>query len=121
MKKRLLGTLALTFASLWPMLFAFVGNPPQSPPTGTLPLLWDYPDAMVSTSLAFRVYSTTNVALPLTNWSLVATVTNQTWANVVTNTDRAFYYVTAFDGFGESVPSNVGAWPQHAPTNLRMR
>ena len=66
-------------------------------------LAWDYPPEEVA-KVTFNLYSTTN--LSSTNWTVL---TNMVGTNVVIpiNPGMAFFFVTASNEFGESLPSNT--------------
>lgn len=42
------------------------------PPTKTITLMWDYPQ--LDPEIVFNVYSTTNIAAPVSQWSVVTNV-----------------------------------------------
>ena len=73
-------------------------------------LAWNYPDADATNVHAFRLYSSTNIALPLTNWTVIATIpgTNRTVTLPIQPPQR-FYTITASNWWGESPFSNVAA------------
>jgi len=75
-------------------------------------LAWDYPSNELSTNLVFKLYSTTNVALPMTNWPLVKTIvgTNLTTPFPMQPGMRLFV-MTASNFWGESTFSPVAATP----------
>lgn len=71
---------------------------------------WDYPDASPD---AFCLYSSTNLALPLTNWAKVTTAPgdSRTLTLPAVEAGAHFYFLTASNMWGESDPSNVAATP----------
>jgi hypothetical protein len=68
-------------------------------------LLWDYPAEEVA-GVTFKVYFSTNMSTPASNWGLV---TNVTGTNVVVpiSAGNGFWFVTASNEFGESGLSNI--------------
>ncbi len=78
----------------------------------TISLTWDYDTN--SPPDVFKLYTSTNAAMPTTNWTLVAgvsgTIRNITISNI--NAQQCFFYVTASNWWGESTPSNVAGTPQ---------
>ena len=65
-----------------------------------------------STNYVIKIYSSTNVAIPLTSWPLLTTVsgTNTTVTLPITPPQR-FYVATASNWWGESDFSNVAQTP----------
>lgn len=92
-------TLAILLASI---AFAFAGVKTN------VTLVWDYPATELNTNLTFKLYSSTNITVPLTNWP-VATNVPGTITNVTLpiQPGMTFYFVTASNEFGESDPSNT--------------
>jgi len=76
---------------------------------GHIKLYWDYP-ANELTNVTFNVYSTTNIALPLTNW-LVMTNVNSTNVVLDITPGQRYFYATATNFWGESDPSTVASVP----------
>lgn len=72
-------------------------------PRSTATLSWDYPTNELS-KVTFNLFSTTNLVPP--TWTLL---TNVSGTNVVVpiNPGTCFYFCTASNEFGESIPSNV--------------
>ncbi len=89
-------------------------------PRDTITLAWDYSsnDADV-----FKLYSSTNIAIPLTNWTLAATTsgTNRfvTVSNIVAR--QQWFYVTASNWWGETYPSNIAGTVQMLGAVLNTR
>jgi len=81
-------------------------------PSGPTPITfaWNYPSNVQVD--VFKIYSSTNVNLPLTNWALISTVpgTNAT-ANFLIQPGIWFFYCTASNFWGESGPSNITNTP----------
>ena len=81
-------------------------------PPGTLrtsvTLAWNYPTNQLSTNLTFKIYSSTNLTLPVTNWPLVQTVagTNLSVTMPIDGQQR-WYVMTSSNWWGESSFSNV--------------
>lgn len=86
-------------------------------------LSWDYdtnnaPDV-------FKLYSSGDISSPLTNWPLVATVSGNVHDISIGNLvpQQAWFYVTASNWWGESLPSNLAGIPQppSGVGNLRIK
>lgn len=77
----------------------------------TITLLWDYPTNDLGADLTFKVYSTTNIAVPMTNWQVSTIVGTTTAAQVTMAPSRRFFFVTASNIWGESGPSNITNTP----------
>ena len=107
------------------MLGLLIGLAAQSP-SGNVVLAFDYPVSDLDTNLVFKLYGTTNVALPLTNWLVMASAaatsavsTNLIGTNLVATFNipvtitpgRFFFVCTASNFWQESVPSNVASTP----------
>lgn len=87
-------------------------------------LMWDkYPTNQISPDLILKVYSSTNLAIPLSNWPLVAIV-NPTNVTVTLPLDgnQRFYTMTASNWYGEGNFSVVAATvaPPRSDLNLRI-
>lgn len=85
-------------------------------------LSWDYDTN--SPPDAFKLYSSTNLSEPSTNWQHIATLSgtirNVTISNIIAQ--QCWFYVTASNWWGESLPTNV-AWipqPPREVSNLRI-
>lgn len=66
---------------------------------------WDYDTTDAD---CFKVYMSADVTNPLANWKLVATVPGSNLvADVPVLGQHGFYFVTASNFLGESVPSNI--------------
>lgn len=84
-----------------------LGAPPGVLRTN-VPLEWDYPTNELSTNLLFKIYSSTNLSSPVTNWSLYSTVVGtNTRAIVPLDAQQRFFVLTASNYWGESSFSNV--------------
>ena len=79
----------------------------------TLTADWD--TNVTSADLVFKVYTSSDVASPLTNWTVL---TNVSWPGCMTNgtnivvnvpltPGQHYYFMTASNWWGESPPSNV--------------
>lgn len=86
-------------------------------------LAWDgYPPGELSTNLTFKVYSSTNPAVPLTNWQVFTNVVGtNTSVVIVMQPEQRFFFVTASNLWGESTPSNVAGSPPPPRDNLTVR
>ena len=90
---------------------------------GKVTLVWDYPVSEMTTNLTFKVYSSTNIIIPLTNWVVLTNIVGTTNSVKVQITPGAcFFYVTASNFWGESNPSNVASTPvlPRSPQNLKI-
>lgn len=102
------------------ILFLLVALSITAQPRSTATLTWDYPTNELA-SVRFNLYSSTNVALPASTWPLL---TNVSGTNVVVqiNPGQCFYFCTASNEFGESIPSNVAtATVARTVGNLKIR
>jgi hypothetical protein len=85
--------------------------------------VWDAPVNQSYTGLVYRIYSTTNVALPTNTWPLLTVVTNPTPINGGAQLSYAtpivpgawFFTMTASNFWGESFFSVAAATPPPAP------
>jgi hypothetical protein len=75
-------------------------------------LAWSYPSNELSTNMVFKLYSTTNTALPMTSWPLVKMIPGP---NLTTTfpmqAELRFFVMTASNFWGESTFSPVAATP----------
>lgn len=62
------------------------------PPTRTVTLAWQYPEP--NTQIVFNIYGTTNLAAPLSEWSLITNVMDMS-CSLPINHETCFYTVTA--------------------------
>lgn len=89
-------------------------------------LEWDYPPTELP-GITFNIYHSTNLAVPLSNWTRITNVVGVT--NVILPlipTGQHFYYATASNAiYGESDPSNIattGPAPRSgASLNMRIQ
>jgi hypothetical protein len=70
----------------------------------TATLTWDYPPDEVS-NVTFNIYFTTNISSP-PNWNVITNVVG-TNALVPIMPGNGFFFATASNQFGESIPSNT--------------
>ncbi len=97
------------------------------PPAGapcSVTFAWDYQKSNMTPDLVFKLYGTSNSALPVTNWTLLTTVFGTNLQVVVDVLPGAqFFVLTASNFWGESDPSNVIATPPlpRGDVNLRIR
>lgn len=106
----------IIFGIFWMAVFAGIS------PIGRIRLDWDYPPNEITTDIVFRVYSSTNITIPITNWMVLTNVTTNE-AHLTISPGRTFFYVTASNFWGESDPSNVVGLPPLPTngTNLRIQ
>lgn len=65
-----------------------------------LVLTWCYSATNI---LGFKLYSTTNLNLPINQWPLLATIPPEARSFTITNDEpQRFFALTAFDATGES-------------------
>lgn len=90
---------------------AALGVSPK-PVATKITLMWDYETNQVSPELVFKLYSSTNMTVPLTNWTVLAVVpgTNRSVTLPVEPGVR-FYALTASNWWGESDFSNAVGTP----------
>lgn len=83
-----------------------------APASDTVTLAWDYPSAELTTNLTFKLYHSTNPALPLTQWTPFTNIagTNLSVA-LFLDVGVHFFFLTASNWWGESDPSNVASTP----------
>jgi len=80
----------------------FAGAPLPVAPLKTVTLTWDYPESELNTDLTFKIYNTTNVSLPITNWEVLHVIGTQCWTRFPAGSDARFFVITASNAFGES-------------------
>ena len=117
--------------ALLPGLFLLLAQPalPQvsdtvSTPTRTVTFAWDYPTNELSPSLTFILYSAADLSLSATNWvSLTNTVGTNLTLTISITPGLRFFYLTASNFWGESLPSQMAVTPATAKTttNLTIR
>lgn len=90
------------------LLLAAAAAVAVEPSTGVVNLGWVNPNPSNSVD-AFCLYGSTNLTLPLTNWTKLATQTNGNATNLVLRVTPAQYwfFLTCSNGWGESPPSNT--------------
>lgn len=89
-------------------------------------LAWDYPTNELSTNLTFRLYGSTNIVQPMTNWILLVTIPGTNLSTVLSVVPgEHFYALTASNVFWrlESDFSNVASTPPapRSDVNLGVR
>lgn len=82
---------------------------------------WDYPTAEL-TNTTFLVWHSTDIAIPLTNWTLVASVPGSNSVTLQTVPGAHFYVCQASNLWGVSDFSNVVSTPPapHNDVNFRI-
>jgi hypothetical protein len=100
MKKYLLAS----FFTIFCVLAAFA-----PPINGRVRLLFYYPPEQL-TNVTFNVYHSINIAVPLTNWSILTNI-SQTQVDLDVIPGEHFFYITATNFWGESGPSNIANTP----------
>ena len=74
----------------------------ELPAQKTITLTWDYPESELSTNLTFKIYNTTDMTIPISDWNVMHVVGTQTWAKFPVSSDSHFFVITASNVFGES-------------------
>jgi hypothetical protein len=99
-----------------------IGTNETAGPVGTfrstIGLQWD--QATNSAPDLFKLYTTTDISTPLTDWKLVATVSGEIHNITISNIEpiQAYFYLVASNWWGESLPSNVAQTPP-IPSDVR--
>jgi len=98
-----------TISTVWVILLSFGSSPLQN-----ITFEWQYTDTNIVD--AFYIHYSPDLNTPLTNWPVlaVAPATQSSYTNYVVNTNFTvpilpgayFFYVTASNFWGESMPSN---------------
>ena len=92
-----------------------------APPSGNVTLLWDYPLAERTPDISFKLYHSTNITIPLTNWVCITNVASTaTNINVKVTPGVNFFTLTASNFWGESDFSNVAATPAMPRSNINI-
>ena len=106
-------------------------TPPPS--TVQLTLEWDYPTNEVASIEMFRVYSSTNIAIPLSSWTVLASIggTNSIVSTNGTNAicrlpftivpAQRFFSVTASNVWFESDFSDVLSTPHLPRRDIKLK
>lgn len=91
-----------------------------SPALKKLKLVWDWTGPIQEQN--FYVHMSTDPFLPLTNWPAIAFVQGTNEYRIEPLQQKAFYYVTATNMWGESDPSNTATASSapRGPTVLRI-
>jgi hypothetical protein len=85
-------------------------------------LVWDYPAAELSPDLTFKLYYTTNVALPTASWSLYTNVVGTNLHLDVPITSQARWFtLTASNVIGEGDFSNAALTAPPRSGTLRIQ
>lgn len=75
-------------------------------------LAWDYPTNELRAELSFKLYTSTNLAVPMTNWLVLTNVAGTNLAAAVRiEPGEHFFTLTASNFWGESDFSNVASVP----------
>jgi hypothetical protein len=101
-----------TFNPQPPALPAPPSAPASVPAVTTIRLTWNYPTNELAGIDKFKIYFSTNAAAPLTNWVVLTNVTSPALTATVALAPQAgFFFCTASNFWGESLPSNTNALP----------
>ncbi|OHD27380.1 MAG: hypothetical protein A2Y38_01870 [Spirochaetes bacterium GWB1_59_5] len=97
-------------------LLALAVVPVDAAPPGVLrtnvTLQCDYPAGELGTNLVFKIYSSTNLSVAVTNWPLLKTVVaTSTHITLPIDATQRFYVMTASNWWGETSFSNVAQTP----------
>lgn len=111
--------LALVLALAAAVFFAVrAASPPRS-----VTLSWDYPTNELSTDIVFKVWTSTDVTVPVTNWTLITNVVGtNTSVTFSVQPGVHFYALTASSVFWklDSVFSNVAATPPEPRSDVNL-
>jgi len=89
-------------------LIASVATAVVLPPTPTVTLSWDYPADQLGTNLTFKVYHTTDISLPMENWTVMTNVVGTNLSTKIPMGPGAhFFALTASNSAGESAFATV--------------
>lgn len=105
---------------LLPFLLSFAALAVVPLPPRSLSLAWDYPASAQSTDLVFKLYHSSDLSVPQTNWLVLTNVAGTNLAVTLSVIPGAhFFYLTASNWWGESGPSNLVLTPPVAvsPSN----
>ncbi|HEY9510756.1 MAG TPA: hypothetical protein VIV82_12925, partial [Verrucomicrobiae bacterium] len=73
------------------------------PPTKTITIGWSYPVNFETPDLVFKVYSSTNLNLPLNDWSLMTNIPGSCRSAILAaDKPQEFFLMTASNYLGES-------------------
>lgn len=103
-----------------PLLLLAAGS---SVPTGPTPitLAWNYPTNELSTNLTFRLYHSTNITVPLTNWTVITNIAGtNTSVSLPVLPGAHFFALTASNFWGESDFSNVASTPPAPRSDVNL-
>lgn len=90
------------------LALAFTGAPLRN----TITFTWGpYSPSELNTNLTFRIYSSFDVAVPLTNWALFTNASGVTNITVAMTPTNRYFFITASNLWGESSPSAVASTP----------
>lgn|SRR3990167_7444759 len=83
-----------------------------TPPSGRVILAWDYPTNELGTNLTFRLYGSSNITTPLTNWTVLTNVVGTNLSVTVQIQPGVYFFaLTASNFWMESDFSNVASTP----------
>ena len=87
--------------------------------TGAVWLVWDAP---TNAPDVYKLYHSTSLSVPLTNWEHIATAPgNVTTAQAFVQPGQHFFFLTASNAWGETLPSNVaGTAPLAEKPTVRL-
>lgn len=74
-------------------------------------LIWSQENP-ATTDITYKVYSSTNLSIPIAQWTLIKLVPGTNYQTTISVTPgRAWYSVTASNFWGETDPSNLAGTP----------
>lgn len=82
----------------------------QADTNETVIVSWDYPASEIS-NMTFRVYQSTNITTPLTNWNVLATVKGTNEAPPIQVVGGLNYFAVSSSNFWGAVFSSVVSIP----------
>lgn len=93
-----------------------------TPPDGLVTLEWDYPEAERSTNLTFYVFTSTNVAVPLTNWTALTNVVGTNLSvQLQIDPGQRYFVMTASNFWGQSDFSEVASTPSLPRRDMKLK
>lgn len=83
-------------------------------------LSWDYPESE-RTNVVFRVYSSTNVTIPLSQWKVMTNVTATNFVRLKVVPGVNYFTMTASNFWGESTFSEVVSTPALPRSDVNLK
>lgn len=83
-------------------------------------LAWDYPESE-KTNVVFRVYSSTNITIPLNQWTVITNVTGTNFVRLKVVPGVNYFTMTASNFWGESIFSEVVSTPALPRSDVNLK